>query len=232
MTSPYGPSGGNDPQPQWGQQSPYGAGGPPPYGQPAGWQTPPNPYGYNGYVAPPKPGVIPLRPLGVGEILDGAFQAARKNAAAVFGTAVLFQIGISVLAWIAGSLIISLLGGLQVMTNEELSDESAIALVLSLATSSLVLGLLSSVGILLLQGLLAIPTARATVNQKTSFGLMWSLARGRIWALIGMGLLYLVLTVVAAVGILAVQRTSGPCGGTSSSRRRTCTMARSPHWTR
>ncbi|AUI49478.1 hypothetical protein AC20117_00300 [Arthrobacter crystallopoietes] len=154
-------------------------------------------------MAPPKPGVIPLRPLGVGEILDGAFQAARKNAAAVFGTAVLFQIGISILAWIAGSLIISLLGGLQVMTNEELSDESAIALVLSLATSSLVLGLLSSVGILLLQGLLAIPTARATVNQKTSFGLMWSLARGRIWALIGMGLLYLVLTVVALVAVIA-----------------------------
>ncbi|MEU5692173.1 DUF4333 domain-containing protein [Actinosynnema sp. NPDC020468] len=43
MTSPYGPSGGNDPQPQWGQQ-PYGGGYP---GTPSGGfpAQQPNPYG-------------------------------------------------------------------------------------------------------------------------------------------------------------------------------------------
>lgn len=189
------------PAPQWGQQPQWG--GPyQPWGAPQ--NAPQNPYGgYPGYVAPPKPGVIPLRPLGVGEILDGAFQAARKNAAAVFGSAILLQIVISVLAWAAGGLIISLLGGLQLVTAEELSDESAAALGLSVILSSLVLGLLSSVGVLLLQGVLAIPTARAAVNQKTGFALMWSLAKGRIWTLVGMGLLYLLATVVALVAIVA-----------------------------
>jgi hypothetical protein len=46
MTSPYGPSGGNDPQPQWGQQQqPYGGGGYP--GTPSGGfpAQQPNPYG-------------------------------------------------------------------------------------------------------------------------------------------------------------------------------------------
>ena len=213
------------PAPQWGQQPQWGqpAQQPPPPqpGQPAQWgqqpqwggpyqpwgppqNAPQNPYGsYTGYVAPPKPGVIPLRPLGVGEILDGAFQAARKNAAAVFGSAILLQIVVSVLAWAAGGLIISLLGGLQLVTAEELSDESAAALGLSVILSSLVLGLLSSVGVLLLQGVLAIPTARAAVNQKTGFSLMWSLAKGRVWTLVGMGLLYLVATVVALVAIVA-----------------------------
>ncbi|KOX27997.1 hypothetical protein ADK67_13010 [Saccharothrix sp. NRRL B-16348] len=45
MTSPYGPSGGNDPQPQWGQQQqPYGGGYP---GTPSGGfpAQQPNPYG-------------------------------------------------------------------------------------------------------------------------------------------------------------------------------------------
>ncbi|MET1156263.1 glycerophosphoryl diester phosphodiesterase membrane domain-containing protein [Arthrobacter sp.] len=154
-------------------------------------------------MAPPKPGVIPLRPLGVGEILDGAFQAARKNAAAVFGTAVLLQVVVSALAWLIGGLIISAFGGLQVMANEELTDESALAFGLSIIISSLVLGLLSSVGVLVLQGVLAIPTARAAVNQKTSFRLMFALAKGRIAALAGLGLLYLALTAVALVVIIA-----------------------------
>jgi membrane-anchored glycerophosphoryl diester phosphodiesterase (GDPDase) len=195
------------PAPQWGQPAQWGQqpqwGGPyQPWGAPQ--NAPQNPYGgYTGYIAPPKPGVIPLRPLGVGEILDGAFQAARKNAAAVFGSAILLQIVVSVLAWAAGGLIISLLGGLQLVTAEELSDESAAALGLSVILSSLVLGLLSSVGVLLLQGVLAIPTARAAVNQKTGFALMWSLAKGRVWTLVGMGLLYLVATVVALVAIVA-----------------------------
>jgi len=141
--------------------------------------------------------------LGVGEILDGAFQAARKNAGAMFGSAILLQVVVSVLSWAAGGLIVSLLGGLQIATADELTDESALALGASVIVSSLVLGLLSSVGVLLLQGVLAIPTARATVNQKTGFGLMWSLAKGRIWTLVGMGLLYLLATVVALVGIIA-----------------------------
>lgn len=41
MTSPYGPSGGNDPQPQWGQQ-PYGGGYP---GTPSGGFPAQQPYG-------------------------------------------------------------------------------------------------------------------------------------------------------------------------------------------
>ncbi|TJY71277.1 hypothetical protein E4J89_03145 [Arthrobacter sp. CAU 1506] len=182
----------------WGQQS-----GPWQGQQGGGWPVPTGPGPYRGYVAPPKPGVIPLRPLGVGEILDGAFQAARKNAGAVFGTAVLLQVVVSALAWLVGGLIISAFGGLQVMANEELTDESAVAFGLSIIISSLVLGLLSSVGVLVLQGVLAIPTARAAVNQKTGFRLMFALAKGRIGALAVLGLLYLALTAVALVVIIA-----------------------------
>src|ERR1700678_140719 len=71
-------------QPGYGQQG-YGQQG---YGQ-QGYGQPQyggGPYGQ--WVPPaPKPGVIPLRPLNVGEILDGAFNAVRRNPKATVGLA-------------------------------------------------------------------------------------------------------------------------------------------------
>ncbi|MFD6361575.1 glycerophosphoryl diester phosphodiesterase membrane domain-containing protein [Streptomyces roseolus] len=73
--------------PQWSKdQPPAGRWSPPPGGpnrpQAPGraWGNPPPQRGWGGYGAPaaPKPGVIPLRPLGVGEILDAAVQTLRR----------------------------------------------------------------------------------------------------------------------------------------------------------
>ncbi|MEU2549682.1 hypothetical protein ABZ618_30370 [Streptomyces roseolus] len=70
--------------PQWSKdQPPAGRWSPPPGGPnrpPASgraWGNPPPQRGY-GAPAAPKPGVIPLRPLGVGEILDAAVQTLRR----------------------------------------------------------------------------------------------------------------------------------------------------------
>src|SRR5580704_13586902 len=91
---PYGQPGYppfGQPAPPGGQQGPasppppgYGQGGqqgpaypPPGYGQggPAGWN------------AAPSPGGVPLRPLALGDILNGAVTIARRNPAATFGLA-------------------------------------------------------------------------------------------------------------------------------------------------
>src|SRR5215470_416325 len=63
----YGTPGGHGAAGAHGQQE-YGQAGPghPRYGQ---WPSQPQ---------APKPGVIPLRPLGVGELLDGAFTSIRR----------------------------------------------------------------------------------------------------------------------------------------------------------
>jgi len=56
----------------------------PPYGQYPG-------YG-QGYQPPgPEPGGIPLRPLGVGEILSGAFTSIRQNPAATLGLSAVLE---------------------------------------------------------------------------------------------------------------------------------------------
>jgi hypothetical protein len=75
---------------QWGQPTwggPYGGAGQPgappppglPPGQPPGW----GPGGWQ--QARPKPGIIPLRPISLLEIYDGAFQALRTNPRTMIG---------------------------------------------------------------------------------------------------------------------------------------------------
>ncbi|MFC3299839.1 hypothetical protein FJV46_04600 [Arthrobacter agilis] len=139
-----------------------------------------------GYQAPPKPGVIPLRPLGLGEILDGAFQACRRNPLATFGTAILLQ---AVVALVTVLLFGNLLSSFEVFDSPNPSTDSLIGAFASLGVFASVAGVVTAVALLVLQGILVIPIARAVINQKTGFGQAWRLARGRILPLLGFGLL-------------------------------------------
>ena len=182
-------------QPQWGQygQPQYGqpAPGQPPYGQPQFGQP-----GYTGYIAPPKPGVIPLRPLGLGEILDGAFQTARRNGKAMFGSALIFQLAtaavtILVMVFSFGNLMTGILA-MDGTINE--SDPAAFeALGGSIIVYSLSMLLTAFFAVIIqmvLQGALVVPVLRAVLNRKTTFGQMWRLTRPRIGPLVVLSLLY------------------------------------------
>jgi hypothetical protein len=74
---------------------------PPGAGQQQGWGHAPTPGGAPQYGwgpplqaawQPPKPGVIPLRPLGVGEILDGAISTIRANPRLMLGLSALVAV--------------------------------------------------------------------------------------------------------------------------------------------
>ncbi|WP_157884126.1 hypothetical protein [Arthrobacter alpinus] len=193
------------PAPQYGQQHPgqqypqpgYPA---PQYGQP----------GFNNYVAPPKPGVIPLRPLGLGEILDGAFQAARRNGKAMFGSALIFQLATTAVTLVVMYLFFGqAFGDLLTMDpsvtpDSEILDSLSGGLV-SGSVSLLLTSILAVVIQMILQGALVIPVLRAVLNRKTSFGQMWRLVRPRIGALLLLALLYAgVVFVTMALYILIV----------------------------
>src|SRR5215469_9344211 len=82
---PYGqppPPGGyppyGQPPPPGGYPPPYGQAGQPPYGYGPGYGRP----GPGGWNAAPAPGGVPLRPLALGDILNGAVTIARRNPAA------------------------------------------------------------------------------------------------------------------------------------------------------
>lgn len=208
------------PQPQWGQYAQ------PQQNQQQGFNQP----GYNYYVAPPKPGVIPLRPLRLGEVLDGAFQAARHNGQAMFGSALIFQFITSAL-----TLLVVLVGfgqlGLSILGGTFLQSEPTEAELTTLFTTALqvfgalaVVSFLSALAQMVLQGALVIPVLRAVLNRKTSFADMWRLARPRVGTLILLSLLYAAAALVAAalffgilIGMLfAVGGRNGPGGNLAS----------------
>ena len=181
------------PAPQWGQygqpqQSPpqWGQYGQPQYGQP----------GFGGYAAPPKPGVIPLRPLGLGEILDGAFQTARRNGKAMFGSALIFQLATAVVTLLVmylafGNLMTELFS---MNTTLDQTDPAAVEALggqlIGFSLSVLVTAFLAVLIQMVLQGALVVPVLRAVLNRRTSFAQMWRLTRPRVGSLIILALLY------------------------------------------
>ncbi|WP_087076445.1 glycerophosphoryl diester phosphodiesterase membrane domain-containing protein [Arthrobacter sedimenti] len=202
------PYGAQAPNQGWGgyaspgiqQPGPYsGSAYPPPAYQASGYPAP-------RYQAPPKPGVIPLRPLGLGEILDGAFQACRRNPVATFGSAILLQ---AVVALATVLLFGNILSSLEVFESQNPAPEDLIGAFAGFGVAASVAGVVSGVALLILQGILVIPVARAVINQRTSFGQAWRLARGRFLPLIGFGLLSFAAGLVgflllAGISVLAI----------------------------
>ncbi|MET4588906.1 hypothetical protein [Arthrobacter sp. 754] len=204
---PQNPSGGPAP---WGRAPVWGtppggqpAWGTPPGGQPAWGTPPPNPNGglppYNqrGYAAPPKPGIVPLRPLMFGEILDGSFQAIRGNAKAMLGAALLVQSIAAVVAAVLTTFTATSAASIETWA-AGLTDQDLISFVLSFAGGILLVSVLTLFLSAVLQGAMVVPLARAVLNRSTGFGQMWKLARSRVWPLIRLAAL------LFAGGLLAV----------------------------
>lgn len=197
--------------PQWGQQPQWGA----PHSGPrfSGPYVPspyvPSPYGQPRYVAPPKPGIVPLRPLMFGEILDGAFRTVRRNPAAMLGAGVIAQALTSVTSALAQTG--ALFGGSGAPWPGNLGSSQATAFAFGTAAGvGALLALLTVLISVVMQGAMAVPVARALLNRRTGFRQMWTLSRSRTGALLGLaGLLILgaaavvVLAVVATMALVA-----------------------------
>ncbi|MGM7777871.1 glycerophosphoryl diester phosphodiesterase membrane domain-containing protein [Arthrobacter sp. KNU-44] len=140
-------------------------------------------------MAPPKPGIVPLRPLFFGEIMDGAFQTIRRNTKTMFGSALIVQAISGALSEVAA---LGMLGMAQPPVGGFTSQAEAMrylspvvgALAGIMGVSLLALALAS-----ILQGVMAIPVARSALNRPTGFKQMWSLARSRLWPLVGFAFL-------------------------------------------
>ncbi|MET4900951.1 hypothetical protein PV760_09720 [Paenarthrobacter sp. CC6] len=171
------------------------------------------PYGQPQYIAPPKPGVIPLRPLQFGEILDGSFQTIRRNAASMFGSALLVQALGAVFTGVISLVMLQMTVSLESVDSRAEFTEAMgpiFAIMAGALGVTLLLGFLGSV----LQGVLAVPVARSVLNRRTGFKQMWKLAGKRILPLLGVaGLLTIggILAWAAVVGIAVLLLTAmGP----------------------
>lgn len=160
--------------------------------------------GAPGWTPPPKPGLIPLRPLTLGTMLGAAFQVLRRNPRPMFGFSLLLMGGVSILALVVVG-VVSFFAITRAMTATE-ADQDAITAgsIAAIALSALVPVVLSLCASALLQGIVALEVARGTVGEKLTLKGLLRAARGRIGALIGWTLLVTAAVVVAlvVVGVL------------------------------
>ncbi|MFF3344808.1 glycerophosphoryl diester phosphodiesterase membrane domain-containing protein [Streptomyces sp. NPDC002779] len=186
------------PGPGWGSHPPAGPGGHGGYAGPGGYGS-----WSGGWGGPPpaaKPGVIPLRPLGVGEILDGAVSTMRAYWRTVLGIA----LTVAVLT----EIVVVLLQGFFLndrIDTDALNDPSATFSELSRAMGDAmlsygVISVISLIGTIVATALLTTVTSRAVLGKSVTIGEAWTDARPQIARLFGL----IFLLVLIAFGIVAV----------------------------
>lgn len=209
-----GPPSGGYGQAPGGWQPPPGY-GPPGYGSPGYGQPRPG-YGPPGWGAPPaapKPGVIPLRPVAVGEILDGAFTSIRRNPKATLGIA---AVVLTIAAVITTMLEYFLLRqpGLG-SPSQQLTSAEIVQTLSALGVAALVAIVLEVFVQLLLAGMLTAVIGRSVLGHRISPGEAWQIARPRLPALLGASLLTFLavlgpwVALVLVIVILAVAHAPG-----------------------
>jgi hypothetical protein len=132
-------------------------------------------------VTQPRQGCVPLRPLGVAEILDGSFRAIRRNPAAMFApAAVLAVVRVAATAGLQ-------LGGYRFLNS----------VALQLLGTFVIGAVLGTV----LSGLLAAVVTQDVLGVRITARQALTRLRGRIWALLGLAV---VSTVLQTLGLIVL----------------------------
>ncbi|WP_446665281.1 DUF7847 domain-containing protein [Flexivirga sp. B27] len=199
----YGQYGGQQPPPQYGQ---YGGQQPPPqYGQYGAPQQPPPQYGPPApFQLAPKPGVIPLRPLNLGDIFSGTFGTIRGNPGATLGLSALVALVVAIPA------IFTTLA----LNNADLTttDDSGTTINLGTQLGTSVTAIYTTLAGIFLGGMLTAVVAEAVLGRRISVGATWQRVRGRLLPLLGMTLLVslaAVLLIGVVVGIIVLLALAG-----------------------
>jgi hypothetical protein len=161
---------------------------PPPGFAPPGY--PPPGYGPQGYppvgYPPPalKPGVIPLRPLSLSDIFNGAFGYVRMNPKATLGLTTIVVVVAQVVALL---LQIGPLAATGALTPDfgEAGDEMSTTAMIGSGLSGLAGAVATGISAIVLSGLLTVVVGRAVFGSGITIGEAWQRVRGRLLALFG-----------------------------------------------
>ncbi|MFJ3965299.1 hypothetical protein [Streptomyces sp. NPDC090036] len=176
--------------PHGGQQAPYGG----QWGQQSPWGKPPA----------AKPGVIPLRPLGLGEILDGAVATLRTHARSVlpisFTVAIFAVLAITLLQGFAFDRLNELDGSLDSNTADPDDVVSALSGTLVAGAGALVITFFCTI---VATAMLTMIYSRAVLGRPSSVGDAWRESRPQLLRLAGLtALVALGGIVIIAVGFV------------------------------
>ncbi|MFJ8978369.1 glycerophosphoryl diester phosphodiesterase membrane domain-containing protein [Streptomyces sp. NPDC102282] len=191
-------------QPPPGQWSPpsapgNGPGAPPPA---PGWGGMPQGPGWGHAPMAAKPGVIPLRPLGVGEILDGAVSTMRTHWRTVLG----ISLTVSVIAEIAIILVQRYLLPQQKSVDPNATGTEALRQATDSAQSQLLNSapgtLITMIATLITTSVLTVVISRSVLGRGVTLSEAWSEARPRLLPLLGLTLLLsLMSAAIMAAGL-------------------------------
>ncbi|MGH8960933.1 MAG: hypothetical protein ACRDWT_06965 [Jatrophihabitantaceae bacterium] len=163
-------------QPMW---------GPPP----AMWGPPPA----------PRPGCVPLRPLGLGDLLDGSFKAIRRNPRVMLGLSALIAIAQAVLVAAFSLFAFASLGNITVSSTGNAAGTTGLGPLVGTESVQFVGIVASTLLGSILTGMLTIAITQDVLGVTLTIGQVWQRVRGRIWPLIAVALL---TTVLEFVGLL------------------------------
>ncbi len=154
-----------------------------------------------------KPGAIPLRPLTLGDIYDGAFRIIRYNPKATVGSAVLVASVAMILPVVVTAILTWTVGATFDATGEDPSTEELVGQLGAFGTLGLG-AVLQVFGLLFVTGMVVHVTAAAAVGRRLSLGQAWAVTRGKRWRLVGLSLLLwlmsLTLIAVYVVGLIVL----------------------------
>lgn len=172
--------------------TPPGWGAPPAYGSaPAGWGGPPR--------QAPRPGVVPLRPLGLGELLDGAVSVVRGYPRQTLGPSLV----VALISTVLGVTLLALLP--EGVFSSDASAEVTDAQLGGAAVGALGTAVLGALVGIVLAGIITAVVGKAVLGQPLTTGDAWRAVRPLLARLIGLALLVglVVVGVVVAAALLA-----------------------------
>lgn len=226
---PQGPPPDHRPPPQYGAYGPMPPAGPPQagpgYGPPPGparYQGPPQYQGPPRYNGPtqfqpmaPKPGVIPLRPLTLGDIFGGAFATIRGNPAATLGLALIVHLIVAVPTLLVTIWLKSVIfpNGLDLSSTGSTSSTESNALSIDMAAP--IASIFSYIGGIVLAGMLIVVVSEAVLGRRVGIGETWHRIRPRLWPLLGLTALLLAAVLVAVLLVVGIVVLAAVTAGTA-----------------
>ena len=206
---PPNASGGQPGYGAYGGQGPAGTGYTPHPGGPAGPGASGTP-GYGGYasVLAPKPSIIPLRPLSIGEILGGSFESLRANPKAMFIPSLVVMTILGLISALGTTYFFDRLGAPSPYSSSSQPDaadlEKQWSSLFGLYAQSGVNSILTMFASSILTGLLIVTVSRTILGRKASLSDVWQRTKPRVWALIGQAViiqLIFIAVLAAAIGV-------------------------------
>jgi hypothetical protein len=185
---------------------PYDAGGQsgpaPPGGYPPDYFPVPEygyPPGYYGMAATPKPGCVPLRPLGVSDILDGSFAMIRRNPRVMLGLSAAVAVVQVLLVALFQVIAISQFGVQDVTSANDATAPTVVGPIFGAEGTEFVTFVASTLLGGVLTGMLTIAITQDVIGVRLGLAEVWARTKSRVWALLGIAV---ITTVAEIAGLL------------------------------